>query len=240
MMDLVVNFTDPPEGGLVAFIKDYQTLIAGVLALVAALVTVWPVWLQLSRLSIQSSAIFHEFLLQRLGEILERERRVRRLIKGFEGGITGYLYERLELGTGDVDAEWAFNQEQVAARLDHDLRAYTETHRDAPEIEAALEDLLGALTALEDCLQAIHRPQSVTAVGEFDKPLSPKQKAVLKDEAEAAKARILELASKFSGAARNVVAAFHLDINSTRQRARRIEADLLKSSRAGKRQPFRR
>jgi hypothetical protein len=66
---------DSRARGLYEVLKDWQTLVAAIIALVAAVVAVRPVWQQLAEMRVQSTIQTHEMLRQRL-LIVEEDRRL--------------------------------------------------------------------------------------------------------------------------------------------------------------------
>src|SRR3569833_3469868 len=88
---LVAVFT-PYVGGVYAFLKDWQTLIAGGFAIVAAVIAAHPEKKKLTRMNIQSSIMAREVLVQRLSACETRQTKSNELLNGITSEFVRDIY----------------------------------------------------------------------------------------------------------------------------------------------------
>jgi hypothetical protein len=82
---------------LVAFVHDYQSLIAGLIAIAAAAITTRPVWLQLGRMSIQTNTMLREFLTDRLRNLTQARSWLHDNLDSFKEEVSRRIYEMREI-----------------------------------------------------------------------------------------------------------------------------------------------
>jgi len=141
--------------GIGTFIYDYQTLIAGGLALAAAYLAAKPVWRQLALTQTQSNGVLREMLLHRQVEVQQARAALMENV-----GSKLFDLEHL-LGWEDeaepISEHDAFGNDQILSQSISWLR--TGYHwRDRSQVEAARVELIGKIDALLQTLEAIHAP----------------------------------------------------------------------------------
>ena len=215
--------------GLYHFIKDFQTLIAGLIAILAAIITARPVWRQLDRMAVQTDTIFREFLADRLQSLKGRRQWLRDKINPFRNEVGQRLYEMRELENG-LNIHWVFERDQLAGTLIDKLRTYQVTNRDPADMAKGMAELITKLEALRDSLDSIHRPHSMDQSGE-DYAFTDKEWAAIKAKGHAADDELDRVVSEFEAAAKSFFDAADVEISHLRDRVKATDDALL----AGKR-----
>lgn len=208
-----------------SFIKDFQTLIAGLLAIGAAWMTARPVWRQLDRMSVQTGTMYREFLAERLKALLVRRKWLFERISPFQQEVNQRLYEMREFENG-LNIHWVFERSQIASSLRRELEAYRATSRDPAEMTEALDKLIIALKALEDDLYDIHRPTTTDQSGE-DYAYTDEQWAEIGRKAKEADSALDGLLSGFNAASRKLGDAVDLEVSHLRDRLKETDDNLL-------------
>lgn len=143
-------------------IYDYQTLITGGAALLAAYFAGRPVYRQLDLMRIQSDAVLREMLLDRQTDLTQANAALAtNLGKPLNALGTAVYWDE---GEG-LDEEQAFYHDQNLSVpltwLKHDY-----AWRDNPKAEAKRTELVTALARLIDTLDDVHRPAHTEQVDE--------------------------------------------------------------------------
>jgi hypothetical protein len=146
------------------FIYDYQTLIAGLLAIAAALYAGAPVWRQLKDSNLQTRILHRETLASLLREAEERYARVAKALDGPFSDLdmltSGQDGEPIEIGEHD-----AFGMEQkIRGCLDWYL--ITLKGKESELIEKAKSDFAAAFDQLTETLNDVHWPAHNDQSGE--------------------------------------------------------------------------
>ncbi len=148
--------------GLIRAIYDYQTLIAGCAAVVAAYFAARPVYRQLDMMRLQSDAVMR-------GMLLDRERDLRQALEALDKNVgepLAGLGHAVYWEEGDeIDEERAFYHDQALSTA----RTWLGTKyrwRDSAEVETARAGLEKGLDALIDTLDDVHRPAHTEKEGE--------------------------------------------------------------------------
>jgi hypothetical protein len=71
---------------VVKIIFDYQALIAGLVAILAAYITARPVWRQLSDMSLQTNALLRDYALEQLRRVANRQKWYSERLTPFQPG----------------------------------------------------------------------------------------------------------------------------------------------------------
>lgn len=180
-------------GELKQFVYDYQTLITGALAIVAAYITTTPARRQLKLMALQSSIMARDVIAERLKETEDRHQslndEIRKVRSSWNQILPWHDEEPLV-----ITAPWAFETEQLARRvrevLNHD-RVRLHDPQDLNDKKAAVEQ---SLERLEKCLNRVHLPESTN----FDDPEIGLSDAQIIEEMEKAEAAATEAKEKLS------------------------------------------
>lgn len=180
---------------------SYQSLIAGILAIIAALVAALPVWRQLKETKIQTSISQRETLSLRLTETIDRFERVKE-----EMNKTMQILMRATFGPdGDPMEINDHDAHGLHLTVAGKLNWYLENLRDteAHEIEIAKAKLIRARKQLEKTLDAAYWPAANGRSGE-DYSLSDEEWRDVQEKAKRAKVQAADKASAFAGAWREL------------------------------------
>jgi len=211
--------------GLYHFIKDFQTLIAGLVAILAAIISARPVWRQLDRMAVQTDTIVREFLADRLQSLKGRRQWLRNKINPFRNEVGQRLYEMRELENG-LNIDWVFERDQLAGTLIDKLRTYQVTNRDPAAMAQGMDVLITKLEALRDSLGSIHRPHSMDQSGE-DYAYTDEEWAGVKAKANAADEALDRIVSEFEAAAKSFFDVVDSEVSEMRDRVKATDDALL-------------
>lgn len=182
--------------GLGQFIYDFQTLLTGIGALVAAYVAAKPVWRQLELTQTQANGVLRDMLMQRQSEVANAASALTENVGKPLSELDRHLYwpdgEAIRL-----DEHQAFHHDQNISRAITWLRSESK-HRDSSTVEAAKAGLIEKIDGLLTVLDHIHRPAH-TEQHDEDHSFTDEQWAEFlargesaKDEVEAALAQAQE------------------------------------------------
>lgn len=151
---------------LSSFFFNYQTLVAGILAVAAAGLAGAPVWQQLRMMRAQTEAGFRQIIVERLTETGLRAAKVKAFVVAPLQDIGRETEICAPDEVPDIDPEWAFHMGQIVTGARRCIEDWAATHRDIEPVESAKAKLVLALQSVEDVLDDIHRPDSVTMMNE--------------------------------------------------------------------------
>ena len=211
---------------VIKFIFDYQALIAGLIAILAAIITAWPVWRQLRDMRVQTNTIFRDYVLEQLRRNDNRRKWYSDRLDKFNEGVSRRLYEMEELEGGGINVHWAHDTEYLAAHLLQQLEKHGET-RDLSAVEDELRKVLTSLTELIDTLDSIHRPASMVQHDE-DHSFTDEQWAELAAAGEKAEGDLAGVANALSMATKSLDEAFARELSTFRQQLKRVQGLLRK------------
>jgi hypothetical protein len=202
-------------------IYAYQTLIAGVLAIVAAIIAAMIAWRQLSSMRVQSDVLVIELLKQQIGRVKGSREWVGKQLKTFDNDVLQGAEEFDRFKNGAVDAHWAFDQGSRGTRLVDEVEQLREEWRLPDALDVALGTAITRLRELSDTLDKIHRPASQDQSGE-DYEFSDEQWAAIKDEAKQAEGQVSGLADQLYRALKSLESAFDAELKVLRDRMQRV------------------
>jgi hypothetical protein len=169
-------------------LRDYQTLVAGLIALVAAFIAVAPVKKQLSEMATQTRIVLIDHLGDRVVSLNREIDWWQRACGQVLQDIASDVYDESDVGGApSYDSNWAFDCERRFDGVIAEAEKHVAALRGTPPPEA--DRLLVALNGIVDCLDAIHRPISADQT-DFEPIPSDEDWAAVKArlEAEAAQA----------------------------------------------------
>lgn len=211
------------EGGP---IERWQTLIAGLLALLAALLALLPVWRQLSLTTVQTNAALREFLKDRLRTVEQHRDGLITPLKAYIDPTSRRVYEIEEFEGGQVQADWAFGAQQGAYKPISLLQQYNLRGADTPKIKATVGALIEKLEALATTLDTIHTPHSRDQIGD-DYAHSDDEWAAIKAEAKQAEAELPAAVRDCTLVLDRLVDAFDAEASRIRTQIRTTDMALL-------------
>lgn len=148
------------------FVKDFQTLLAGLMALIAAVVALRPVYKQLHVNQVQTAIAAREVLFGRTRTIDHRRKVSAAAIRKITSDFMSRLYRGDQDGEPDIDINWAFEADQIVGQVIEEFRLQQSSMGDREAIDERRTILIQAATELRNCLTDIH--QAVTY--DFDDP----------------------------------------------------------------------
>jgi hypothetical protein len=208
--------------GVWKLLFDWQTLITGGTAIVAASIAAWPVWRQVKRLNVQSAGMARDVLARRISDI-ELRRNATRLATGkITTEFIADLYRGDPEGEPDVNTEWAFQAEQTVDTVVATLTSHHESRLDDPSIESERNFFIQDARALSECLNQIHAPWS----NDLEDPewnLTNDQIADVRRQGVHAEKKLVDRLSALRTSADNLDEAFIADLERLRSRLRQLD-----------------
>lgn len=192
------------------FVKDYQTLIIGTLALIVAIAGLRPLYPQARLARLQTGIHTRELLEKRISHAIARRAAIREQVALVTGNLLSDIYFRdpTEKSNPDMGSEWAFNAGQMAERVAAKLGDLRDSGSDPDLVALRLSALVKSVDALSECLNDIHAPDS----GSFDDPeLGYTEDQIKTYEAEAVEASAVAVRALRSRIASVSAAADELD-----------------------------
>lgn len=150
----ISSHTDP----VCMFVYNYQSLVAGVLAVGAAILALLPVYGQLELTRLQSAIMTREVLVKRLKETEGRRARAKSDLEKITVEFDRDIYQGNPEGDPNIGYEWAFNAEQIVEDVVRKFRRHQASRVDPKSVNIALGSVIAAAEALAICLDRIHTP----------------------------------------------------------------------------------
>jgi len=209
------------------FLNKWQTLIAGVFAIIAAFIAVAPVWSQLKVSEIQSAITSREALSKLLTELEERKCKTREVVDK----LTGEFWEVLfpfgdDLGEEPrIKDEWAFHAESQVYNVLSVIRQFQEKRQDCDTVSDERETLISSLVCLEDCLREINLPINLGMNDEHN--LTKEDIDKIYADSGQAKTKLAPLIGGVSKSARRLDGVFQVELEKYRNNIRRMDDFIL-------------
>ena len=201
---------------------DWQTLVTGLLALLAAFIAARPVWQQIRSLRIQSAVMARDTLIMRIAAMESRQTTTRenidRITRDFMRTIHPSEYEAVP----DINPQWAHAAEQVVDEVIGALTVLQETSLDGELIDTKRQTTIQQAKDLSACLFEIHAPYS----GVLDDPelnLTKEQIAAPTADATRAEGNLEQRISAVQKSGAELDAAFKASLERLRDRIRQID-----------------
>lgn len=201
--------------GIWKLLYDWQTLITGGTALVAALVAGWPMWRQLKHLNTQSAVLAREAIAKRIADIEIRRNATQSLSRKITSDFSVELYGPSGEGNPEINPNWAFEGERVVSEVAAALNSH-QSKLDNTEIECKRSVVLKKASSLAECLQRIHVPYSCDLEG-----------PEMTQDAERAEKELVELILAFQTSADELDAAFTSDLDRLRSHLRELDISII-------------
>jgi hypothetical protein len=204
------------------FLYDWQTLVTGGVAIVAAIIAVRPVWKQLQHMSVQSGIMAREVLSQRLLITEKRGTDTAGALSSVTDELLNHMYPGQEVTEPIIDSEWAFGADQLTWKVIGHMEADQSSRWDVESIERARARVLVALREQQNCLDDIHCPDS----RDLDDPeyrLSDKKKRKVSALAVQAKKNLTKKVFILKSAAEDLNNAFSAEHDKLRDQIRKID-----------------
>lgn len=139
------------------FIKDYQSLLAGLMTLIAAIIALRPVYKQLHANRIQTAIASRDLLFGRTRTIINRRKLSGDTLQSITDDFTARLYQGDPEGEPDIDINWAFEADQIVGQAIQTFEQQQNGMGDRVEIDDKRDLVVQAAAALRRCLTDIHQ-----------------------------------------------------------------------------------
>lgn len=213
------------KGGL---LERWQTLIAGLLALGAAGISAYPMWKQLQRMSVQSNAVFRDFLDNKLRSLVAGEQQIEGMYRELNRALFEYFFLDDD-PKADVNVHFAFAREQDLNTLVCGLRDYLEANRSPAVIEDDIRQLRSISETLSEQMRLIHYTTSTDQSGD-DYAYSNDDWNDLIAQGAAAELEVHRTASQFEKATRKLEGAFKKEAHRLRDQIAQIDQILSRTA----------
>jgi hypothetical protein len=206
-------------------LRDFQTLIGGGLALVAAWLAARPAWLQLKSINLQQEIAARQTIAHRLAGIEERIGRSTRNLTKFSQDITREIYDPYADDPYDpssINAHWAFDKGHDARQLLESLVADQALRQDTADIEQHRGKVMASLEALQACLYNVSAKRYADDPERSEEEV--RQLPVLEEQARQSLSDVFDVFDKSAETFGNVGRS---EIQRFRRRLRSIDDTLL-------------
>lgn len=212
--------------GIGHFIYDFQTLIAGLVAVAAALYGAAPVYRQLELTRTQSNAVLMSMLQDRFAAVEQAVSAMRKeVLTPLRELNRVYQFDYEVDEVTKISAEAAHHYDQLisgGARWLEDAYRW----RDSVATENAKRLLVCELEALTDLLSDAHAPEHTDQVGE-DYAMNDEEWAAFVHRAEEAKIAVPEALQNSEKAFRRYEDAQQVELHGLTQKLKAVEGSLL-------------
>lgn len=202
------------------FFRDFQTLIVGVPALIAAICAAVGVGGQLAEMRVQSAAVRRDLIASRLSEIANRRSTTVKAITNIAREI-GWELSLHDEAVPDVDSHWAFNH---AGLISQEMAKLQSRESDPELLTSAIVAVTDSLKSLHDCLDALHRPQSMQG----DPDLTEQQEKQIEEEEKAMRPELIPRYHQLSATLDALDIAFADHVGGVRKTLAKIDNELMK------------
>lgn len=207
-------------------IRDFQTLIGGGLAILAAWIAAQPAWRQLASLNLQQEIAARQIIVERLNGIQSRLSLTAEALTSISQEMDRELLDPHSdepYEPSSVNAHWAFDQGMKARALSRQLASHQALRQDTSPIEMRRQDVISRLEELAACLN------DVSAVAQYSgyPDLTPEQEDQLPHLEENARLHLPEFISRFEVASRSFREAGDAEILRFRTRLRNLDDRIL-------------
>jgi hypothetical protein len=201
---------------------EWQTLVTGLLALLAAYIAARPVWRQITSLQIQSEVMARETLIMRVTAIESRRDATRKKIESITHEFLRAIYPYGECADPNINTEWAFEAEKIVDTIVVALIAHQETSLDGELIDTKRSAAIEQAKELSDCLSEIHAPYSCD-LHDPELNLTEEQIAAATAASPRAEGHLEECISAVRTSGAELDAAFKVTLEQLRGRIRQID-----------------
>jgi hypothetical protein len=206
-------------------LHDYQTLIAGTLSAVVALLVLWQACRQFGISRVQSLITKRGLLIERLATAERERQHTAEQMQKMTNDLAREIFPGgEETGEPDVDPNWAHSADQQVHWNIGELSDRQESKADPQVVDEPRRRLIDAAKALRNCLSQLHQWTSVDFEDpdyNFADPAAEEKKAIIaRDDATK---EIGQRINAVRSAARELDGAFETVIKDFRSRLRQID-----------------
>lgn len=211
--------------GAVSFLENWQTIIAGGIAIIAARMTVKPVWKQLALMQTQSNAVLRDMLMDRQTEVEQAMASLKEHVsKPAQKFAVFFNWMNEGDRISEEDAHGHFHIFAVCLRW---LRIQYRW-RDSAAVEIAKASLEEKLDKLTDLLNEITAPLTTDQHDE-ERSISDEDWAAFVARGEEAKGEVEEANFEVITAANNMIQVMGGEIDMIKNRLKKIDTILIEN-----------
>ncbi|MCE7798199.1 hypothetical protein LWE61_16795 [Sphingobium sufflavum] len=211
---------------IAVWLNQWQTMITGGLALLAAFIAVRPVYRQLALMRAQNSVMVRGTVVEMIRQLDADSARVPEIIRKPLAEVHSSLQYFEAHGRQPSHFAWIDDQTQTFGRVSTAFLAFSLASYDVETIEGKKHVMSEALGALYNAFWTIHLPEYADRSPE-DFNWSDEQSAAALKDANKAEATLPYVAGKVSAAFRDLDAAYDYQRAVLLRRLRKIDDSLL-------------
>jgi hypothetical protein len=226
--------------GLGQFIKEFQSLLAGLMALLAAVIALRPVYKQLHVNQVQTAIAARELLFGRTRTIDRRRKTSSEEVRKITADFTARLYQGDQEGGPDIDPHWAHEADQIVGQVIEEFVRQQTGMGDREAIEEKRAFVIQTATALQRCLTDIHQIHSF----DFDdhengwsEEATQKNRAVAEAASTEAEKHMDARISAVARSGKELDDAYVAELNEIRVRVLQINKLVLSEDHSAERKP---
>ena len=219
---VALKFGWPADLTWYTLLYSWQSLIAGLIAIIAAIIAAVPVWRQFKLLRIQSEVNSRAVLVMRVSAAESRRDTTRQKLSFTNEFISAVHQDEGDDGQPDINSEWAHSAEQQADAVRDFLIGQQATSLDGELIDAKRNLLIEQIKELCDCLNKIHAPFSHDFSGS-DYDLTRAEIAAISDDGKSAEINLEDRIMAVIRSASDLDAAFEAGLVQIRTHIRQID-----------------
>ena len=202
------------------FLKDFQTLIVGIPALIAAICAAWQVGGQLKQMQLQTNVSRRDLMAERVGELENRRAATMKPLRSVIENIGREIIQGEEVNP-NIDSNFAFIWNMA---ISSELNRLYSRESDPQPLVDAIATTKQSLGQLNECLDALHRPYSMLG----DPDLSDDDEKQLDVEEEKMRPQLGPRYIAFSASAKTLDVALGDYVSSVRNKLEKIDLELLR------------
>lgn len=200
--------------GAIKFLYEWQSFLAGLLAIVAAILAAKPVWGQLKVLRVQTAAAARDTLNKNLQEIEERRKASEEAWQGMVSDFMRVLLPHDYAQEPNIHPEWAWQADSFVFRVKGILSAHQGRRIDSAAVEEARKKLIDSIEKLSDCLNTINSETALDVGLYDDEGISEEDVASIIAESGVAKKELLSRIQAVRESGSNMNHAFNEEIKA--------------------------
>lgn len=215
---------------IVVFLKEWQDLLAGMLAIAAAFWATRPVWHQLNVSKIQAAAEARTVLKKNLAEIEERKSYSEKILESittdFMRVICPYDYDQ----EPDINPNWAWDAAHTLGIAERKFQILQSSRIDSAVVERARGALICDIDLLSDCLNTINVATGADHGLYDDEGITDEDRVRINAESDLAERQLVNRIRSVGASGRELDRAFNEEIKSLLSRIRQMDDIVINAS----------
>lgn len=216
--------------GVIRFLHEWQSFLAGLFAIGAAVLAAKPVWHQLNVSRIQTATAARDALNKSLQEIEERKKTSEEAWQGMVSDFMRVLLPHDYTQEPNIHPEWAWQADNSVFRVKEILCAHQGRRIDSVIVEGARNELIENIEQLSNCLNTINS-ETALDVGLYDEEnISEEDISRIIAESGAAKRQLLNRIRAVRDSGTKMNSAFNEEIGDLLLRVRQMDNIVINAS----------